>query len=196
MLPIDRRGMLLTMTAFAAAACTSAPPAPKFPTLSYSHLSPFRFEASSMEVVNAYRAPMAPPNVEHLMPLSPADAATRWANDRLVAAGGTNRLVFTIESAAVVESPLEKESGVRGMFITDQDVRYNAAILVKLQVFAPDGREAGVVTAEAFRDRTVPEGLTMNEREKILFDLTESLTADLNRELDRAIPQYLSQYLA
>ena len=178
------------------AACSIAPPPTKFPHLTYAHLGAFVLDVSKIEIVDAYRPPLAPPNVEHLMPIAPAAAARQWASDRLKSTGSSGRrAVFTIDNGAVTETPLKRQSGIRGALTVDQSERYDAVIAVRLEVFEANGRRGGVAEANARRSRSVPENITLNARDKIWFSITETLTNDLNAELERAIGRFLGAYL-
>ena len=178
------------------AACGEAPPPTRFPQLTYAHHGAFALDVSQIEIVDAFQSPLRPPNVEHLMPVKPAAVARQWAKDRLKQAGSSGRrAVFTIENAAVTETTLQRQSGLRGAVTIDQSERYDAMLAVRLEIFDIAGRRVGQVEANAERSRSVPEDITLDAREKVWFSITESLANDLNAELDRAIPQFLGQYL-
>jgi hypothetical protein len=178
------------------AACAEAPPPTNFPQLTYAHHGTFALDVSEIEIVDAFQSPLRPPNVEHLMPVTPAAVARQWAGDRLKTAGSSGRrAVFTIEDAAVTETTLRRQTGLRGAITVDQSERYDAMLTVRLEIFDIAGRSVGVVEANAQRSRSVPEDITLDAREKVWFSITESLANDLNVELDRAIPQFLGQYL-
>lgn len=177
-------------------ACASAPPATRFPQLTYSHLGTFTLDVSEIEIVDAYQPPLQAPNVDHLMPVSPAAAARQWARDRLRQTGSSGRrAVFTIDDGAVTETTLQRQSGIRGVLTVDQSERYDARIGVRLDIVDISGRRVASAEADARRSRTVPEDITLVEREKVWFALTEALTNDLNAEMERAITQFLGDYL-
>ena len=179
------------------AGCESAPPPrPIFPEVGFSHLPPLTFDASSVEVVNEYVAPLKRPNVEHEMPLRPAVAAERWAKDRVKAAGNSNRSVrVTVKNARVVESELKRTTGLRGMFTTDQAQRYDAELEMLIEVRNDRGFREGSASAIARRSTTVPEGITINDREKEYFKLVEDMMGDINREMERSIREHMAKFL-
>lgn len=195
MTALVRRNWILAAV-LALAACTNAPPATRFPQLTYAHLGAFTLDVSEIEIVDAYQPPLQAPNVDHLMPVSPAAAARQWARDRLKRSGSSGRrAVFTIDDGAVTETTLQRQSGIRGVLTVDQSERYDARIGVRLDILDIDGRRLASAEADARRSRTVPEDITLAGREKIWFALTETLTADLNTEMERAITQFLGDYL-
>lgn len=177
------------------AACSSAPPKPGFPQITFAHLPPIQLDVAQIQVVEQYAPPQRAPNVEHTMPVSPAAVMHRWAADRLrpVGAAGVARLL--IKDASVVAQPLEKTGGVRGVLTEDQAVRYVANLVVELDVNTAGGLGTGFASAAATRTITAPEDITLNRRDRILFDLTEALTRDLNATLEANIRTHLAPFL-
>jgi hypothetical protein len=169
------------------AACTTPPPQNAFPEITFAHESPIRLDVREVSVELAYKAPLTPPNVEHLFPARPGQAATRWARDRLVAAGPMRRARYIVREASVVESSLEQSEGLTGMFTTEQSERYDARIVVEMQIIGEDGRIEGSLTAKAERSRSVPEDISLNERERVWFKMTEDLMKELNAQLEQTI---------
>src|SRR5262245_23291444 len=118
--------VVLATALLGSAACTNAPDPVRFPDLTYAHLGAIRLAVAHVEIVEAYRPPLAAPNIDHRMPVIPAAALRRWAEDRLAATGeGTARARFTIRDARVTETELPRTEGVRGLFTTDQGQRYD-----------------------------------------------------------------------
>lgn len=193
---MNRRTVLAgSLSGLILAGCTTPSPAPKYPELTFTHLPPIRLDAAELVVVDGFKPTFAAPHVEHLMPVPPAAAMRRWARDRILPVGIGGRIVFTITDGAVVETPLAPTPGVRGVVTKDQSERYDAALQVRMTVDGGDNRRRGEVSAEAMRSRTVLEGLSLNEREKIWFQMTEDLVADMNGELETAIRAFLQPFL-
>ncbi|MEX2641939.1 MAG: hypothetical protein WD270_00695 [Acetobacterales bacterium] len=175
-------------------ACTSTPPANRLPELRFDHLPPIRLDVSSIDIVQAYKPPMTEPNVEHLLPVSPARAAENWARDRLRAEGSRGVARFTVLDASVTRQPLQTKSGVTGFFTTEPSERYEATLDVALDVIDPAGRRLAQVEARANRVRAIREDASLNDRQRMQFELVESLMADLNAELERQAQRHLAPY--
>ena len=122
---LDRRGVLLGLSATALAACTTPPPAPRYPQLTFTHLPAFRLNAARLDVVEAYAPAPGARDVAAGMPVPPAEAARRWASDRLSPRGPAGEIVFTITDASVIEVPLKRTTGLRGVVTDDQSERYD-----------------------------------------------------------------------
>ncbi len=190
------RCLCLLLLAGPIAACDTPPSREPFPKLTYGYLPPYRLAVAKVEIVDAYRPPLAAPNVEQSFPVSPSATAAQWGRDRLVAVGGINRAVYTVLRGDAIETHLEPaDSGMFSDFTVQQTERYDLTIAVRLQIVDSAGRVTASVDAKATRSLTVAEDATLNDRERAWFALTEQTMKDLNATLERSLPQYLRSYL-
>ena len=196
---MTQRSALLLVAAFlvagVVAGCETAIPAPQKLELSYAHLGAIRLDVAKVEVVDEYLPPLQPPNVEHEFPISPAEALQQWARDRLQAAGKDRKARFIIRNAAVQEIALDKKKGLRGLFTKDQSERYDGRITVQLEIRSNRGFRDAFIEAIAEESRTVPEDISLVERERVFLQITEELIAILNAEIEKQIAAHLSSYL-
>lgn len=86
------------------------------------------------------------------------------------------------------------ESGLSGVVTIDQSERYTAHIAVEIQILEVN-RQAASLRAEATRSITVAEDVSVSEREKVWFQLTERTMQDLNAELEKTINEVFARYL-
>ncbi len=193
--PTRLRGCFAPLVTLAlVAACATPSPAPRFPELTYAHLGPIRLDVAVVEIIDEYVPPLRAPNVEHAFPATPAAAARRWAQDRLVAVGGDRKVVFIIRDASVTESALDVKEGVEGTLTTDQATRYHGEVVVHIEIRGIAGWLA-YVEANASRARSAPEDISLNERDQLFFEMTEGLITDLNGQLEANIRTYFADYL-
>lgn len=193
--PIPRRLFLSMAAAGLAAGCARPDPTLRFADLTFTGRAPIRLDAATVEVVDAYRMPLADPNVEHRAPLAPSGAAERWARDVLQAAGRQGRAVFTVDTGSLVESRLQTTGGVTGWFTVDQAERYDATIAGRLELFGGDGRRLGSAQAEASRYQTIAENASLNDRQRLWYSLVEATAKDFAGAIERAIRERLSPYV-
>lgn len=179
----------------AASACNVPPPQTDWPEITYQHLPPIRFDVSEVVVERIYAPPLGRPNVDHLMPIPPVVLATRWAQDRLVADGRANRLVFRIVDASVVETELHSDSSLQDFFTVSQSERYHAHLAVQVALIEDGGFTRSMVKVEAERSVTVPEDASLRERENIWFKLGDTVMNDLDVELEKSLRQYMAAYI-
>ena len=175
-------------------ACETTAPQPPTPELSYGDLPPIRLDVAKIEIVDDYLPPLKRPNVEHEFPISPSEAVQRWARDRLVAGGRERIARFVIRNAAVTEAALKKKTGLKGLITTDQSERYDGRIAVTLEIRSDRGFRDAFAEATSEHSRTIPEDASLNDREKVFFEITERLVRDLNAEIERQIAAHLGAY--
>ena len=125
----------------------------------------------------------------------PAAAATRGAVDRLGAAGPLGRARFIVREASVVEIPLKQSGGLIGAFTTEQSERYDARLVVEIEIVSEDGRVGGTITVEVTHSRTVPENLTLGERERVWHEMTRAMMDELDVQLDTTIKEAFYAFL-
>ena len=178
--------------------CQSAPPQARFPELTYAHLGAMRLDVARIEIADEYQEPLRPPNVDHLFSTPPERAMRRWATERLAASGTPDRYArFVIQDAKVIETDLPRTRGVRGAFTTDQTQRYDLTLKAAIEIREERGNfQTGFATASTSRSRTVPEDISVNDREKVWFEMLEQAMNELNTELERQIRTNMTRFLA
>ncbi len=177
------------------AACETAAPIPEYPEITFTNLPRIKLDVARIEVRMDYKAPLKAPNVEHEFPVTPAAVAERWAADRLEAVGSTGLARVIVKDASVVEVKLERTKGLKGVFTKDQSERYDGKIEMVIEIRSERGYRDAFAAAKATRSRSVPEDISLNDREKVWFEMTEAMIKDINAEFERTIPQYLSKWL-
>ena len=187
-------GLVLAL-ALLASACNVPPPQTDFPEITYKHRPAIHFDVGEVVVERVYAPPFDKPNVDHLMPNPPVVLAIRWAQDRLVADGQADRLVFRIVDASVVETELHSDSGLQDMFTVSQSERYNARLAVEVELLEDGGFSRSIVKAEAERSITMPEDATLHERDQVWFKLSEMVMNDLYAELEKLLYQHMAAHI-
>lgn len=187
-------GLVLVVALFVAG-CVSQVQRPAYPQISFAHLPQISMNVARVELEDRYVSPAIEPNVEHRFPVSPAKTALKWGRDRLkpVGAGGVARVI--VERASVVEEPLEPTPGIRGVFTKDQSERYTGTVVVSVEIIDESGAKRATVRSTAKRSQTVPENVSLNEREDIWFRMTEALMATLNKNLEQQIRTHMKEWV-
>ena len=175
-------------------------PAPHFPDPDFQSLDPIRLDIANMRYANNYRAPGAAPNVDHLLPVSIARAATRWAEVRLHADGKTGEAVFIIEEASVIDTPLDIKEGIVGAFLYQAAHEYRATLTARLVVRRDPGTSGnedsrGDTEVTVARTRTLKEDAGLTQRDIVWHEMMEKLMQDLNAEMEENIRRYLGDFV-
>lgn len=192
---MHRRNFLLSSALLLVACETSPPPRPSFPDIRFTGKPPLRIDAAGVDIVRVFRPSLQAPQVEHLFPVTLERAMENWALDRLQPVGTSRRVRVRILDASVKEIELPRTSGMRGAFTTDQAQRYDATAEMTVDLMGERGFPERSLSAKATRSRSVPEGITPNDREQVWYELTEAVMADLDAELERQIRANFGFYL-
>lgn len=187
--------MFLLASVVLLAACTTTPERPTYADITFQHLSPIKLDVGEIKVVNEFKSTLKSPHVEHELPVKIDQSIRRWTRDRLQAVGSSGAYaVLTIKDASAVEKKMSKSTGLTGLFTNDQSELYEFHIAVELQVVNISGSK-GLATAEARREKSVPEDISLNDREKMYFELTEILLQDFDAEMEKNIRAFLGKFI-
>ena len=189
------RSAVVMMFALFVAACETPPSQSNFAEITFGHLPEIKLNVREIVYQSDYQAPQAVPNVDHIFPVPPAQAAERWVADRLRAVGPANKAVFVLKDASVTEEKLETKGGITGAFTTEQTERYQARMEAEMQIVDDFGNTLATLSARAARSTTTPEDLSLREREEVWFKLTEDVMRDLDAQLEPAIRRVFFPYL-
>ena len=188
-------GALLLVACVIVAGCETAPPRqPESAPLSFAHLPPIVFDLGRIEVVERPVAP-DPADVDHLFLTAPAAGVGLWVEERLRTSGSDGLLRVTIEEASARTTALATNAEFRDLFKEEQAERLDLRLRVTIAAVDEKGDVRGHATADARRSRTLPEGITLAERERLYDEISRALLDDYNASQEQAIRQYLHLYL-
>lgn len=193
----SRRCVVAGGLAAGLAACTTTPLAPALPPVSLARKGAIRFAVAQVDVVTGYAPPLRPPNIDHEIPFQPLETMQRWGRERLAASGAAGRVLrFTIAEAAMLESDLPRETGMRAGMTAQQDKRYDLALAGALELREqPSGLVVASGEARVTRFRTVAEGIPVAEREAVWHALLSQSLEDFDVEIERQIRFHFSPYV-
>jgi hypothetical protein len=164
-------------------ACTGGYETFRPPPLDFSGSAPLRLAVERVTVQSAYRPQDDPPFIDNQMALKPEDAIRQLLEHRLVAVGGSGTVQAVILDASVKEEPLETQSGLRGFFTTEPELRLEGRFQVRVDRLSPAGEVLNSVSSSVVRTRSIPEGAAYVERQKIGYQLVRELLDDLDAAL-------------
>ena len=175
--------------------CATQPAPRRYADITFRNLPPIQMAVGAVETVVAWQAPFGNGHVESEMPVDATATAARWGAERLLATGGPGRAVVTVEEMSVVETNLSTTSGIRGAFTTDQAQRYDLRLVMRVRADDPVRLTTAETIVTAERSRTVPEGLTLAEREGIWYDTIEQLMRDMDARLSDAVRREMTAFV-
>jgi len=168
---------------------------PMLPEITFQHLPLLRLNVAKIEVIDGVMEPLRAPHVGHTFPTPPRTALHTWARDRLKAVGPTGTARFVIVDADVTENPLPRKKGISGAFTDEQSDRYDAKVSARLEIVGVTDLRTAEASATAARSQTVAESATVNQRERLWFDMIDHLMRAFNTEMEANIRNHLAVVL-
>jgi hypothetical protein len=175
--------------------CETAASRPTFPDIRFTNEPRLRVDVAAVDLQDAFHASFRFPNVEHLFPIPPEHAMQNWAEDRLEATGTMRRLRVRIVDASVTETELPRTKGLTGAFTTDQAQRYDAKAAMSIDILDDRGLSESTIEASVSSTRSVPEGLTPNQRDETWYAMTKDLMTALDRQLEQRMRETFALYV-
>jgi len=102
---------------------------------------------------------------------------------------------MAIRQGSIVEEQLKTTTGLTGALTTDQSERYIVAMVGQLDLFDGANRRIGTARSEAQRSKTIAENASLNDRERLWYDLVEATSRDFASSMEGAIRRELAQYV-
>ena len=186
---------IMIVMLLAAAGCETAVGPRSFPEQTFRHLPPISLDVAKIEIVLFFEPPLKAPHVEHEMPVPPHKAIKRWVVDRIRTVGISGQAVLTVRDASVVEKRLEPLGGIRGTFTKEQAERYDARVEVEISAVGGRGLRSAKAMTTSSRSRTVPEDISLRQRQVLWYELTERVMQDFDRTFEAQIRKHLAAFL-
>lgn len=193
---VRARHLFIVAIGLGLAACAGGPPQPdRLPPVSFADQKPYVFNVARVEIVPQFTSSSTPPHIELTMPVSPENAFKRWVEDRIKPVGTAGVLRVVIKDATATDTAIPRDPNASQLFNTEQTARIDMALNVSLQILDERQFVKAEVTGQASRNRTLPEGIKLNQRDKILYEMTVDLVKSLDVQLDPQITSTLMPYM-
>lgn len=186
---------LLPLILLALASCMEANVPSSGPAPNFRKYQPIYMKVSSIEAVEDYKSPMREPNVEHLMPYSPADAMQIWIKQRLKASGGANTMQIIIKDASVIAKDLPTKEGVAGLFSNEPDKEYNARLEVEMRIYGDAALSDASIDVVATRTMRITRDASAASRDAQFRIMLNEMMTTMNAEMEKNIYQHLGPYV-
>ena len=195
---LDRRTALVLAAGALLAGCAADRAKDVLPGIVFDGREPLPLDVAAVEYVNAAaRDPVAEPvrDIRLAMYETPETVARRWSRQRIRAVGTEGVARISLVESRFVAIPLETTSGIEGIFTDDQSLRYEGSMALKVEIAGhPSGH--GFAEARSAQSRTVPESLSLAEREEVLHDMLAGIAATLDGRLEAEMREHLWRWLA
>ncbi len=193
------KSSLRVAAAFAAllglAGCNTSPPMQSLPPISFAGEPAIALNVGHLIIVPAYRSSRQPPDYDYMMPVPPEVAVETWAKEHLRPMGRTGYARVTIRDAKVTKTDLDVKTGLTSLFTDQLSERFDGNLDVTLEILDARHMPVAEVEARATATRTLPQSLSVDQRNRDLYDMTRSMVDALNTQMNGLIKSYMSRWI-
>jgi hypothetical protein len=184
--------ILLTVLGLSTVACQNHVDMPNYPEIRFNKLSPFVLSVGKVEIVEE----AAESKLEYLFPITPVKAIRGWAADRIQAVGDNkSKLAIIIKKAEITERKIPKPEGWQNVADSSQ-TEYKVDIRVAFEVYKDDMLvPQAELTIELYKAKSIPDNVTLSEREQLLYQITKDLITSLNQEFEKEASNYFGNIM-
>ena len=178
-----------------AMACAPLPEVTDYRELTFSGRGTIALKPERLEIVAGYDRPLNPGHIEGHLPVDLQNQMQNWAEQRLATGSSGDTLRFTVTEASAVAETIRTDRNLTGFFTDEQAAQYTLAVAGRLEIVARSGRVRASASARASRSNSLPESASPNDRDALLYRLTEQIMTEFDRIMDRHIRTHLEPYL-
>lgn len=194
MTPVTRftllAGVVLALSPLSACTMTGGGDVKPLPSLTAQFAQPYFVDVAAVSVETKYDPLANPKDVSSTFPTPPDLALKRYAETRLKAAGGQGILHFVIEDASVFKENMKSSNEFARWINVDNSDRYTAIVRIGLYRDAATGYGApGAMGTQmkAERTLTIPDGVSLDERDRYLQDFMAKMLTDIDQSVTSAL---------
>ena len=196
MMPCRRTFLVLSAGALLAG-CTPRPAVRTPPAIGFASSATLPLDVAAITFANgiADNAVAAPArDVRFDLSEWPEDVVRRWSQERLRAAGDRGEARVILLESRFVAIPLDTSETLEGLFTDEQSVAFEGSLAVRIEIVDhPSGD--GFAEARSYRKRTVPESLSVVEREETLHALFQDVVTALDERLEEEMADNLWRWI-
>ena len=159
--------------------------------LNFEHIDSLNLSVSKIEILNKYQPTLSRPNVEHLFKISPSKLISDYSKKKFLLKGGINNLQIIIEEASVIETIKEnKKIIINNILYKEKLVNYKCKFRLRIKLKSEEGLTESYILVSTIIYKTTKSNITLNERDKIFFEINESMILKLDSEINKQARKY------
>lgn len=196
---IDNFSLLIAVLAilFMSPGCSTGAlkEAQPLPALSFKNYDPLPLKVSNVEIESSYDPVITDEDFSETFPVPPDVALKRYLRQKLRASGNEGLLLVNIVDAKVSHETKGSESFFGRLFGTGAKDIYSVSMRLTMILKPARGEKVRTTSIVADRTLTLPEGVSMYERDKAKLEMVERIIAETDPVLTKALRNSLEIYM-
>ncbi len=194
---LNRRTFLALSAGAVLAGCAPRPAARALPAIGFASPTTLALDVAAITFANGtVDGAVAAPARDVRFDLSewPDDVVRRWSEERLRAVGDRGEARVILLEGRFVAVPLDTAETLEGLFTDEQSVAYEGSLAVRVEIVDHPAGD-GFAEARSHRRQTVPESLSVAEREETLHALFQDVVKALDERLEEEMADHLWRWI-
>lgn len=186
-----QKGLTTLVSIAILSACVAKGGASRLERMTFETLDPYPLYVASFEIQNQTpeNIGFAPQEVEQGFIASVGKSVNDYLNHRFSAVGSNGKFLAVLKEASVRQSVLPSDNKVGAWMKVDNRDRYDLKVVVHMAIFGVGKYEKKGIDVIANRMVTIPEHVTLAEREKLQMEALDELLDDLDGSVQQVLKE-------
>ena len=161
-----------------------------------SLLNSISFIAEKKEIKISYDTTFDESYIDHVMIISPAQRINSWLENNINNFGTFNKIVIDINKASITRKEIDSKIKVEvaGISKEKKEYIYELNFKVFFHLYNDSDQVLAITEAEVYRSTTSSLFISLNERNRILDNLTLNALKDLSNKSVELLKMHMSEY--
>ena len=161
-----------------------------------SLLNSISFIAEKKEIKISYDTTVDESYIDHVMVISPSQRINSWLKNNINNFGTFNKIVIDIKKASITRKEIDSKIKVElaGISKEKKEYIYELNFKVLFHLYNDSDQVLAITEAEVYRSTTSSLFISLNERNRILDNLTLSALKDLSNKSVELLKMHMSEY--
>ena len=160
-----------------------------------SLLNKITVNAENKEINVSYETTLDEPFIDHVMETLPTTRIIFWLENNISNFGTENKLVIDIQNASIVRKDINSERNVAGIVKKQNEYLYELNLEVFFILYNDSSQILATTKTEVLHSTTSSKFISLNERERILDNLTKDALRELSNKSVELLKLHMSAYI-
>ena len=160
-----------------------------------SLLNKITVNAENKEINVSYETTLDEPFIDHVMETLPTTRIIFWLENNISNFGTENKLVIDIQNASIVRKDINSERNVAGIVKKQNEYLYELNLEVFFILYNDSSQILATTKTEVLHSTTSSKFISLNERDRILDNLTKDALKELSNKSVELLKLHMSAYI-
>ena len=160
-----------------------------------SLLNKITVNAENKEINVSYETTFDEPFIDHVMETLPTTRIISWLENNISNFGTENKLVIDIQNASIARKDINSEINVAGIVKKQNEYLYELNLEVFFILYNDSSQILATTKTEVLHSTTSSKFISLNERDRILDNLTKDALKELSNKSVELLKLHMSAYI-